>query len=335
MTGRLDPPQWYDAERRGIWADTLARLTDSGGVFRADPKLLDVYVCAYANHNQAAQLVAGSGVLTVRNGIPVENPAMAVQRKAAADLARASRALGLHRTPMQAALAESPMQGDGRRWCDEHARWECKHPRKNGEPCHGWYLIPGLGSCRMHAGMTADQARAKGQAALARVYRSEPMDIDPGGALLWEVGHSAAHVADLRAKVAELAEAEGPDGEPGSGLWFGVYRETWADGQLVERELRPGAHPILRAYDAERDHLVRTAAAAHTAGAQDQAVNVARALGAGVHAFLDAIFRDLRLEAWQWDLVPEVVPARLAEYDPDGSAAQLRGELPPGNGEAG
>lgn len=314
---RLECPNWYDSERRQIWDDTIRRLTDAGGLFRADPRVLDTYVCAYANHAQAAQLVARSSVLITRDkGGPVENPALAVQRRTAADLAKTSRALGLHRSrPEQSPLAESPMQSDGRIWCEEHQRHECKHARKDGSQCHSNRLIAGTGSCRMHVGMRAADARAKGQAALARVYRSDAMDIDPGGALLWEVGHSAAHVADLRAEVLRLAEEPGPDGEPGSGLWFGTYRETWRDGELAEREMRPGAHPVLRAYNDERDHLVKTAAAAHTAGAQDQAVNIAKALGAGVRAWLDSVFRDLQLQEWQWELVPEVVPARLAELE--------------------
>jgi hypothetical protein len=100
-------------------------------------------------------------------------------------------------------------------------------------------------------------------------------------------------------------------------LFYGIYRELWRDGELAERELRPGIHPKLRAYDAERDHLVKTAAAARTTGALEAQVNVARALGAGVHAFLTAIFTDLDLQPWQWDRVPTVVPARLAEFDPE------------------
>ena len=316
MTARLDPPPWFDAERRQIWQDTIARLTDAGGLFRADPRVLETYVCAYANHAQAAQLVARSSVLITRDkGGPVENPAISVQRRAAADLARASRALGLHRTPVLDALGESPARGDGRRWCEEHQRHECKHPRKNGEPCHSNAPIPGLGACRMRSGMTTEQARAKGQANLARMYAS-PVDIDPGGALLDEVQWAAGHVRELRGKVAELAEAEGPDGEPGSALWWGTVEETWRDGELAERKLRAGPHVILREYGAERDRLVKTAAAAHTAGAQDQAVNVAKALGAGVRAWLDRVFADLQLQEWQWALVPDVVPRRLAELEP-------------------
>lgn len=317
MTSRLEPPGWYPDGHRAIWADTITRLTDTGGVFKADPYMVDVYVCAYVNHTKAARLAADTTPVLIRDGRPVANPALAEQRKAAGDLARASRALGLDRNPMQAALAASPMQGDGRRWCEEHRRDECKHNKKNGTPCHDYRLIPGMGSCKRHVGMTLERAREQGQANLARLYTSPAMDIDPAAALLWEVSHSAAHVADLRAEVARLSAEPGPDGQPGSGLWFGVEREVWRDGELAERHLKAGPHPKLRAYDGERDHLVRTAAAARTTGALEAQVNVARAVGAGFHGLLTAIFTDLELAQWQWDRVPQVVPARLAEYDPD------------------
>lgn len=323
---RLDPPGWYDAERRALWDETIARLTRSGGVFRADPKILDVYVAASTAHTQASRLVAQTTVLiTNRAGQPVENPSLSVMRRCAADLAAASKALGLHRSPMQPphpATPEHAMLPDGRKWCAEHEREECKHPRKDGTPCHGHYLIPGTGSCRMHVGMTAEAARDKGAVFLARLYGAPDDAATPGSALLDEVRWSAGHVRALRAKVAELAEADGADGEPGSGLWWGPARELWKDGELAEREMRAGPHVILKAYDAERHHLVVTAAAAHTAGAMDDAVNVAKALGAGVRQFLDRVFAALGLTEEQWELVPLVVPELLAEFDPDA--------LPPG-----
>ena len=329
MTARLDPPGWFDPERRQLWDQTVARLTDAGGIFRADPKVLETYVAAYAAHTQAAKLVSATTVLiTNRAGQPVENPALAVQRRTAADLAKASRELGLHRAhPMAAALAGSPMAGDGRRWCEEHGKHECKHNRSNGTPCHSWMLIPGTGSCRKHAGMSLEAAQAKGQAFLARLYGEPDEDATPSSALLEEVRWSAGHVAALRQRVAELAEAAGPDGEPGSGLWWGTVRETWKDGELDERELRAGPNVILQAYDKERHHLVVTAAAAHTAGAQDDAVNVAKALGAGVRQFLDRVFTALRLTDEQWAMVPQVVPVLLADFDPDADPAAL--EAPP------
>jgi hypothetical protein len=211
-------------------------------------------------------------------------------------------------------LAESPMRGDGSKWCPEHDRAECKYPCKDGSPCHGYSLIPGTGACRMHVGMKIEAARAKGQANLARLY-STPVDIDPGGALLDEVQWAAGHVRELRAQVADLAEAPGPDGEPGSGLWWGVAEELRRDGEVVEQKLRAGPHAKLAEYGRERDRLVKVAAAAHAAGAHDQAVNVAAALGAGARRLFDAIFAALDLTEDQWARVPVVVPEILAQFD--------------------
>jgi P27 family predicted phage terminase small subunit len=284
MTTRPDPPAWYDHERRTIWHDTVSRLTDAGSVFRADPRILDTYVTAYATHT-AARLAAQTSPLVTRGQHVIENPALQVQRRAALELARISRALGLHHSPMRDIITESPLAGDGRRWCDQHGRRECKHNRKDGLPCHGHPPMDGTGACRMHVGMSAARARQKGQ--------------------------------EFRAQVAELAEQPGPDGQPGSGLWFGIAQETYVDGELTERVMKPGPHAVLAAYDRERDRLVRVAAAAHTAGAQADAVNVAKALGAGVHALFDEVFHALQLTNVQWALVPQVVPPILAAYDPD------------------
>ena len=317
---RLDPPGHYDAARREIWADAVQRLADQGGVFRADPNLIDAYVEAVATHRQAAQLRAQTAVMITRGDRAIENPALTIQRRAAADIAKTARALGLHRTPMQSALAESPLRGDGRRWCDHHHRDECKHDNKRGGPCHSDKLIAGTGSCRMHVGMSAEAARAKGAEVLARMYGT-PADVTPGEALLEEVRYSAGHVRELRAMVADLAAAGGPDGQPGCQLWFGtsIVRDR-GDG-TVETEARAGPHVILRAYDAERDHLVRAASAAHTAGALEAQADQARLLGVGLARLLDVIFAGLELTAYQRDqLIPAVVPAAIRAWQPDEAA---------------
>lgn len=313
---RLDPPDWFPAEHRRIWADTIERLKGAGEQFRADPMMIETYVCAYVNHTKAAKLAAETTPVLIRNGSAVPNPALAEQRRAAEALARASRHLGLDRQPLGLVLGQSPLAADGRRWCEEHRRDECKHNRQDGTPCHQWKLIAGIGSCKKHAGMRLEDAQAKGRANLAALYAT-PADVEPAEALLEEVQWAAGHTRDLRAMVAALAEAAGPDGEPGSGLWWGVVSETWKDGELAERVLKSGPHAVLREYDVTSDRLIRAATAARTTGALEAQVNVARALGAGVHALLNAIFADLELAAWQWERVPTVVPARLAEFDPE------------------
>ena len=316
---RLDPPAHYDPGRRDTWTEAVTRLADTGGLFRADPHLLDAYVEAVASHRQASLLLAQTNVLITRNGNAVENPALGVQRRTADAMAKAAKALGLHRTPMTAALAESPMAGDGRRWCEEHQRDECKHNKKNGTPCHAYQLIAGMGSCRKHVGMRLEDARAQGQVNLARFYTGAEVEIDPGAALLWELRHSAAVVGELRAEVARLAAEPGPDGAAGGGLFWGtVYERDRGDG-VVETERRAGPHVILRALREEQDHLVKTAAAAHQAGAQAAQVDAARAIGAGLYRLLEVILEGLELSPRQRnELVPTVVPAAIRAWDPAG-----------------
>lgn len=324
---RLDPPAHYDDERRATWADAVARLkyAGDGEVFRADANMIDAYVEAVAAHRQASELRARTNVMITQGNRAVENPALGIQRRTAADMARAAKALGLHRNPMVAPLAESPMV-EIRKWCEDHGRWECAKRKTNGLPCHQTAVIPGTDACRMHVGMSREAAAAKGAARLARMYGS-PADVSPGEALLEEVRWSAGHVRELRERVSELAAEEDPDGPPGSGLFFGVSVERDMGDGVVLRERRAAPHVLLRAYNDERDHLVRASLAAHTAGAQEGAVDAARTLGASVARLLDVIFAGLELTARQRDvLVPQVVPVALRAWElppasePSGSA---------------
>lgn len=326
---RLEPPAHYDDERRATWTDTVARLKtmartgEGGDVFRADPNLIDVYVEAVAAHAQAARIRSATNVMITRGDRAMENPALAIQRRAAADIARIGRQLGLHRDPLAAPLADSPLAAEtSGRWCEEHDRRECVHHRQSGGWCHQYRLIPGTGSCTKHVGMTLEQAREKGRVALARIYGGQPVDIDPVAGLLEEVRRSAGVIRGLEGLVAEI-EAEGGGGwEPGSGgLWGGVTREvTGEDGTLV-RERKAGQHVVLRAFNEEREHFVRACLAAKTAGAQQEAIDTARALGAGVGRLLDAIFAALELNDYQRGLIPQRVPVILRQYDPAGIAS--------------
>jgi hypothetical protein len=315
---RLDPPAHYDDARRAVWADAITRLADAGGVFRADPNMIDVYVEAVAAHRQASELRARSNVMITQGNRAIENPALGIQRRTAADMTRAATALGLHRNPMVAPLADSPM-AEIRRWCDQHGRWECAKHKSNGDLCHQSSVIPGTDACYKHAGMTREAARAKGQERLARMFGS-PADVTPREALLEEVRYSAGHVRELRGRVSEIAEQPGDDGLPGSSLFFGTVAEREMGDGLVLRERKAAPHVLLRAYNEERDHLVRAALAAHTAGAQEGAVDAARAIGASLGALLDIIFARLELNERQRDvLIPAVVPQALREWNPDTS----------------
>lgn len=219
MTSRLDPPAHYDEERRVIWADAVTRLTSSGRVFRADPEVLNTYVEAVRSHRQASRLLAGTNVMIVRDGRAEENPALAIQRRSAEAMARASRALGLDRTPVPhdadpiaEPVSADPIADEARRWCDEHSRWECSHRRQSdGGWCHQWRLIGGLATCRKHGGKTVGELRADGTQArldaqarhLLYRYDAPPVD-NPYEYLQALAGRVAAMERDLGERVNDL-----------------------------------------------------------------------------------------------------------------------------------
>jgi P27 family predicted phage terminase small subunit len=215
MTARLDPPAHYDDERRQIWAETVTRLTSSGRVFRADPEVLGTYVEAVRSHRQASRLLAQTNVMITRDGIAMENPALAIQRKSAEAMARASRSLGLDRIPADPIADEPPgapiAAPARRRWCEEHKRHECRHKRQDGTPCHQYRLVAGLDVCRKHGGKTIGELRADGrtaaleaQAARELAHLDVPPVTDPLTELARLAGQAVAWKDSMAAKVNEL-----------------------------------------------------------------------------------------------------------------------------------
>jgi P27 family predicted phage terminase small subunit len=99
----LEPPAHFDDERRAIWQETVDRLTEGGRAFRADAEVLNTYVEAVRSHRQASRLLARTNVMIVRDGKGLENPALAIQRRSADAMAKASKALGLNSTPTEPA----------------------------------------------------------------------------------------------------------------------------------------------------------------------------------------------------------------------------------------
>lgn len=346
MTGRLDPPPGYDDERRAIWADTITRLSDAGQLFRADPDTLDAYVQAIRSHRQATRLLDATSVLVTRGDRAVENPALAVQRRQGETIARLARALGLRRGATAAGAVSVPAQPPApvgaARWCERHARPECTHHKRRcghrkdqppppGGCCHE-QAVRGTDACYHHAGVSLDTARARGAAAMLRLYAA-PLEVSPAEGLLDEVRWSAGHVAALRAEVQRLAGTV--PGQPGPGgtvtesdtapqtgsLFWGAARVTVRDGELAEVVEQAGPHAVLAAYDAERAHFARVCKAALDAGAQQQAIDLARVLGADVGRLIDAVIDRLELDPRQRALVPVVVPEVIRTWTPATAAA--------------
>lgn len=175
---RLEPPAHYDDERREVWAETVNRLTSSGRVFRADPEVLGTYVEAVRSHRQASRLLAQTNVMITRDGKVMENPALAIQRKSAESMARASKALGLDRVqPME--TADSP-QAHG-----ALPSGKCGGTNRQGGPCGnapGYKTThPGFGNCHYHGGSSPNgRAHALNQQAEKLLYQYDaPPVTDP------------------------------------------------------------------------------------------------------------------------------------------------------------
>ncbi|HEX3388844.1 MAG TPA: phage terminase small subunit P27 family, partial [Streptosporangiaceae bacterium] len=216
---RLDPPAHYDDERRAIWSEAVTRLTSGGRIFRADPEILNAYVEAVRSHRQASRILGQSDVTIQReDGSYTENPALAIQRRSAEAMARASRALGLswitaRDTPIAETGSPDPIAPlpDQRRWCEEHKRYECRHNRQDGTPCHQYRLVTGLDVCRKHGGKSLDKLRADGRERIADreaarlLYRRDAVPVtDPLSALQALAGRALALEEVIGEKVNEL-----------------------------------------------------------------------------------------------------------------------------------
>jgi P27 family predicted phage terminase small subunit len=202
---RLDPPSHFDDERREVWAETVNRLTSSGRVFRADPEVLGTYVEAVRSHRQASRLLSQTSVLLTRDGRAVENPALAVQRKSADAMARASRALGLDHLPVPDGSSMTPAgpapthdgkcggkkkQSEGT--CTQAAGWGTPHP--------------GTGRCKLHGGCAPSSVIAGINAGAERLLyqRDAPPVTDPLSALQRLAGRAAAWEDIIGEKVNEM-----------------------------------------------------------------------------------------------------------------------------------
>lgn len=149
----------------------------------------------------------------------------------------------------------------------------------------------GAGPCKHHMGSTPAGRKS---AAIERgeelmVFYGKPLDTDPIQALLDEVRTTAGHKAWLAAEIAKI------------------------DVKLVNEKgkvagLEPEVEGILRLYQWERDHLVRTAKTCLDAGINERLVQIAEHQGAKLADAIDQILDELGLTPAQQALVPEVVP---------------------------
>jgi hypothetical protein len=72
---------------------------------------------------------------------------------------------------------------------------------------------------------------------------------------------------------------------------------------------------MLSQYAAERDRLVRAAAAAHASGIAEQSIRIAQDYGAQLAAVLRTIFEEIGLDADQWARLPDVLRDHLGTLE--------------------
>jgi P27 family predicted phage terminase small subunit len=306
----LDPPVFLNDQQRTIWVSAVAQLLAAGSTARVNPDALLAYVSAVATHQRATALLAQTDILVQRDGKPVANPALTVQREAAQVIARFTRQFGLNRPNTSATEPISgpdPIANRGR-YCETHKRWECTAKKTRGRGlCHAIAAL-GVGRCVDHAGVKLSEY-APHILAVERQRNplaGQPMDIGPSEALLWRVRVLAGEVSRLDDLIASLERDE---------LVFGVVREETtqtADGEFTKttQEARMNVWLVLRA---QREKMLQDACeAALRANIEERLVRLAEQQGAAIHRLLITVLGDFGIPVTD-PRIPQVLPMRLRE----------------------
>lgn len=89
-----EPPEWFDKEHKEVWNRALS-CCPKGLMRKLDWSVLEVWVCAYIQHKEAAELLRSEPYLveTVNGGVRA-NPLVAIQRTAAQTLIKTAEQMG-------------------------------------------------------------------------------------------------------------------------------------------------------------------------------------------------------------------------------------------------
>jgi len=230
---------------------------------------------------------------------------------------------------------DRPMSRPGdARWCEEHQRWECTKQRtKQRGDCHN-LAVAGTATCRNHAGVSLEVAKAQGQARITAWSAMQAMPgLEPGRAVL-----AMLHMSWLRVHLyaALLEEQVVGEAEDVVGSWNGDADDDEVP-RGVARQLSPAgtaglightfaadkvagifasgeARRALVDLEAqERDRCVKFAKVAHDMGIAEREVKLAEQQGQLLAMVINNVLGDLSLTVEQQQLVPTVVQARLME----------------------
>lgn len=238
--------------------------------------------------------------------------------------------------PQRSGNPERGPRPGGARWCGEHQRWECARPRSKGRgTCHG-LAIAGTNSCRMHAGVKGEVAKAQGQAVITawNAMGGTP-NIDYRMAVLGVLQMTwlrlAAYSELLRRQVAaegEVTEAEIFDPDEGSPKTSGLigyrYGAAGKEGRIYAQSEEVRALVALES--AERDRVVRYSKVAHDMGISERLTSLAERWGDLVAGRISAILGELNLTPEQQARVPELIQRHLGTIDTDAVTTGVIGE---------
>lgn len=238
-------------------------------------------------------------------------------------------------------MNDGPMsQGDptserpgGARWCAEHRRWECTKQRTKGRgDCHN-IAVAGTATCRNHAGVSLEVAKAQGQARITAFSAlGGTPGIDPGFAVL-----ASLHMSWLRANLyAGLLEDQVEDqsdepvggwdedgeegyprgvaGQPSAAGVAGLIGHTYSADKVAGIFASGEARRALVDLEAqERDRCVRYAKTAHDMGIAEREVKLAESQGQLLASVVRNILGDLELSEEQQERAAGVIQRRFRE----------------------
>jgi P27 family predicted phage terminase small subunit len=107
------PPAWLSESQKDGWRFAM-RNAPPGMLKRLDQSVLTVWVVAESVHRIAAEWVEKKGPLIMgKNGVPYQNPYLAIMNKQAAVMMKAAAELGFTPSSRSRVKVEPPKPGEG------------------------------------------------------------------------------------------------------------------------------------------------------------------------------------------------------------------------------
>lgn len=112
------PPEWLSETQKEGWRYAM-RHAPPGMLKRLDQSILTVWVVAEAVHRDASKWVSDKGSMVMgKNGVPYQNPYLAIMNKQAAVMMKAAAELGFTPSSRSRVKVEPPKPGEGDPFAD-------------------------------------------------------------------------------------------------------------------------------------------------------------------------------------------------------------------------